>query len=530
MNSYYALIYLNRELKAKVQDYVFVTGITQQKNLLELFFHKNGDELKLVVSTDSVKTALFLDTRVSVKRANVASFFEELNSQTFITSELADEDRLLNMKFTNGFHLFFQMYGSRPNVLLIKDNQIVDAFKDTESVLKAEIPVAHPPQKIRFSQAKGSLRRRIFAAYPFLQRSFIDDIILEYGLEKKNNDEIEKLLESIDDATRTRPEFRIMSDGRFCLIPSSFLPDQKAESFNSIHDAVRISFFSQRSQDTLSGVKRRLNTLLDKEIKRLENLIQAGDQSIKSLERAQEYGKMGNILMAHAHEKKQWGESIELDDIYSPGEKILIPLKPDLSLSENAAIYFDKKRKSERSFDALNQQAEMAAKSFSYYNAIRDELNEIKSMKDYREFQKKYADEPLFSTESHVKSVNKKPYWVTKYGSYEVWIGKNAKSNDALLRDAHKDDIWMHARGVSGSHVVIRMNKKQHDPDSTCLETAAGWAAWKSKARGSELVPVIWTRKKFVRKPKGAHAGAVLVEQEKVVIVEPLEPKNEYFT
>ena len=105
---------------------------------------------------------------------------------------------------------------------------------------------------------------------------------------------------------------------------------------------------------------------------------------------------------------------------------------------------------------------------------------------------------------------------------YEVWVGRNARQNDALTFDhARKYDLWMHARGVGGSHAVLRLPNRDARPGKPLLERAAAIAAYFSKAQGSSLVPVMMAPRKYVRKPKGAAPGAVVVEREEVLLVEP---------
>jgi len=90
-----------------------------------------------------------------------------------------------------------------------------------------------------------------------------------------------------------------------------------------------------------------------------------------------------------------------------------------------------------------------------------------------------------------------------------------------MLRLAHKEDLWLHARGSAGSHVIVRMKKRTVRPPMAVLEKVAAIAAWYSKQKGSSLVPVILTQRKYVRKPKGAPAGLVLVDREDVLMVKP---------
>jgi predicted ribosome quality control (RQC) complex YloA/Tae2 family protein len=88
---------------------------------------------------------------------------------------------------------------------------------------------------------------------------------------------------------------------------------------------------------------------------------------------------------------------------------------------------------------------------------------------------------------------------------------------------AHKDDLWLHAKDVAGSHVVIRHKAGQTIPEPV-IEHAAMLAGWYSKRQHDSLCPVTVTPKKFVRKPRGARPGQVLVERERVILVKPGNP------
>ena len=120
------------------------------------------------------------------------------------------------------------------------------------------------------------------------------------------------------------------------------------------------------------------------------------------------------------------------------------------------------------------------------------------------------------------KTVNE--FYAVEYKGYLLWIGKNARSNDKIVQKSHKEDIWLHARGVSGSHVIIRMNNSKKMPNIRIIEEIAQFAAYQSKAKGARLAPVIYTKRKYIRKPKGSAHGAVEVQKEKVVIIEPKNP------
>ncbi|MEP7066065.1 MAG: NFACT RNA binding domain-containing protein [Gemmatimonadota bacterium] len=108
-------------------------------------------------------------------------------------------------------------------------------------------------------------------------------------------------------------------------------------------------------------------------------------------------------------------------------------------------------------------------------------------------------------------------------GGLEIWVGRGALSNDTLtFRESSPGDVWLHARDAAGAHVVLRWSRDE-PPPARDLEEAAVLAAWHSKSRGSALVPVDWTRRKYVRKAKGGAPGVVLVQRSETIFVKPDE-------
>lgn len=103
----------------------------------------------------------------------------------------------------------------------------------------------------------------------------------------------------------------------------------------------------------------------------------------------------------------------------------------------------------------------------------------------------------------------------------EIRVGRGAASNDELtFHESSPDDVWLHARGAAGAHVVLRWRAPQAPP-MRALEEAAMLAAWHSRARGSSLVPVDWTRRKYVRKARGSAPGAVVIQRSETLMVRP---------
>jgi predicted ribosome quality control (RQC) complex YloA/Tae2 family protein len=115
----------------------------------------------------------------------------------------------------------------------------------------------------------------------------------------------------------------------------------------------------------------------------------------------------------------------------------------------------------------------------------------------------------------------KLPYRESVYMGFRIWIGKDAVTNDELTtRFGSKEDLWLHAKDVAGSHVLIKHQAGKKFPKDV-IERAAQLAAFYSKRKTDTLCPVAYTPRKYVRKRKGDPAGAVVVERESVILVEP---------
>ena len=130
--------------------------------------------------------------------------------------------------------------------------------------------------------------------------------------------------------------------------------------------------------------------------------------------------------------------------------------------------------------------------------------------------------------EQRAPSARLQPRRLKTAEGWDVLIGRNNDGNDYVTHHlARPEDYWLHVHGASGSHVVIRRGKGSNEPSRQTIEEVAAWAAFYSQARNAGKVPVILTRKKYVRKPRKAPPGLVVCEREKTVMVRPVEPPRD---
>lgn len=523
MNNFYALIYLTKELKPKFLDHLYQFSYSPHKDVWEGYFGEKNDSKRLIFSTNPSETALFFDKHRGAKKSNVTEFFNVLKGAAISAFELAEHDRILTIHFEQNRKLVFQLFGNKPNVFLIVDGLIKETFKGSRDLVGKPEPKPRLQKEKSWPDSSLSAKRTILYFYPAFPRHLVQPVIDHYQLDTKSMEEVKKVADTLAEAMLNEPEFRILKDGNLCLIPERLLPLENLERFDNVNDAIRFAYYKTSRERRLSTRIQTFKPKLEETLKRNESTISQLENAEKGIERAEKYEQFGHLLMAHAHQKTDDGtETLTVSNFYDDNNPVEIPLKPKLSIAENAKRYYDKSAKAIRSVEESKNRLKKIKKDTKKLRSIIRSFNEIEKIYEYEDWFNENEEElKRLGVLSKAKQVTSLPYRRTTIEGYEVWIGKNAKSNDKLTTDAHKEDIWLHARGVSGSHVVIRMNNQKEMPPKRVIQKTASLAAWNSKAKGSHLVPVIVTKRKYVTKPKGAPAGAVRVQREEVEMVHP---------
>ena len=525
MNNYYLLIYLTNELNNKLLAAVLDKVITPYKDTIEFYFTKEDEEFRLIFSTNPNSNCLFLDQYRPAKKSNTISFFEDLKDARVKSMDLTENDRFVTIHFDNNKQLIFKIFGHKSNVLLANNNEVIDAFKQKEKEIGKAIP---EPKHIDFFTVKDATvgtKQKITQLNPILPRTILDKLISEHELESSSNTELEAFIREVTYEISSSSEFRVLDDYEITPLSEEILPGHSLKSFKSVNEAIRFAYRNKskdsRISDVISSYLNNINRKLKREKNTLKNLYKAANNP----ERGDELEKMGHLLMASAHRIKV-GEEIEVEDFYSDNEIIKIPLKQGKSIAENAELYYAKSRNAKESYAQSVGKIPLVESQIELLESMKKELQKVEDFKLLDTWKSHYSDQIQLDELGTYEQTKSDPYKKTFFESFEIWIGKHAKSNDKIVQLSHKEDIWLHARGVGGSHVVIRNRNNKELPPKRVIEKAASYAAYYSKLKGSDLVPVIYTKRKFIRKPKGGAAGLVKVDKEEVVIVEPEKPEN----
>ena len=211
-----------------------------------------------------------------------------------------------------------------------------------------------------------------------------------------------------------------------------------------------------------------------------------------------------------------------MKNIFEPGapDKI-IALKEALTVQKNAEEYFSKASKTREKLKKMKERHALLRKETATLEELLAATERISSPREARRFIEQQNTRPGKPGDPTLKNIRTAPPFRTANisPSITLFVGKNAANNELLTFSHTKpDDIWLHARGASGSHCVLKgttLNNLQ------AIRQAAETAAWYSSAKHSKLVPVIYTLKKYVRRGKKLATGQVIVEREEVLLVKP---------
>ena len=314
--------------------------------------------------------------------------------------------------------------------------------------------------------------------------------------------------------------------------------------------------------------------------KRVRKRLEAIQRDLTEAEKHGEHRKMGEVLVAYFQQVPRHAPSVKLPDPEEPTRNLLIGLDPKLTPQANAQRYFKRAAKGERALEELpkrlaDTEAEMhdldvlveRAAKFDERSARTEEkvpVDEVDSVVEHEHDRTLDRDleaanrglpdtlrvaapegsagrdrkgsggrpgpravaQAVARGEAKAPSAKLAPRRFKTKDGWDVMVGKSNEGNDYLTHMmARPEDYWFHVHGAAGSHVVLRRGKGKNEPSRATIEEVAGWAAYFSQAKNAGTVPVIYTQKKYVRRPRKAPPGLAICEREKTVMVKPVEPE-----
>jgi predicted ribosome quality control (RQC) complex YloA/Tae2 family protein len=508
---------------------------------------------------------LFRSEGVSKARRNVATLFEPAFGRRVEGIRIAERDRMVSLDLEGGMRFLWQLFGARANVFLVEEPEhgsgdagtIVEAFQgsgkhagtDAPTPRAAPMPDTWAEFEDRWRTNRNSTRQAIQSTVALFDPDLARETVYRAGLSGAQADDPEACTEAdrralFDASMEVRAELgdpspRIYGAGQF---PDAFSlirlrhrpeeraderadasPDEEVETFERVDPAVSVYVRRALAEKHFHRLYDPLESALDEAAEHYRTSAERMMEELSSDSRAGRYERWGHLLMAQHGRVPDGAEEVRLPDLFEDGEPVTIPLDPSKTAIENAEHYYDRARRTRRSREEAEARLDDTIARAEQAERLLEAIREIDTLDGIKRFRKERESEIAPFVDQGDEDVQRFPFRRFDLGDgFEVWVGKNARQNDELtFHTAQKYDLWLHARGVPGSHTVLHKPNRDAEPGRRRKHVAAAIAAYYSKARGSGLVPVMITERKYVRSPKGAPPGAVRVDREDVLMVEP---------
>jgi predicted ribosome quality control (RQC) complex YloA/Tae2 family protein len=512
-NNYYFL----RQLTTELADILIGTVISE-------CFSQNRDELIIRFETHAapffMRAALasnfsslsFPDNFQRAKKNSIDLFPEMIGYRVAGIRQYTDE-RSFALMLEERKTLLFKMHGNRSNVILFDHGAITSLFKNNAPA-DQHIQLDSLDRHINWTyEAFASSTERPETCY------FTFGKVVWAWLEKEGYNQqdltgkwdlISKALSLFESPTYYLSKLK--NNIHLTLLP---FEDSRILTGGAIAAANEF-YFAFTHEFVLEKEKASFVATLKSKLASSHNYYDKNFHKLAEIESDTNYKVWADLLMANMHQVKQGMEKVVLNDFYQPEKQVEIKLKKELQPQSNAAIYYKKAKNQHIEIDRIQQSLKAKELEIEKLKQSIQEIEAITDLKALRQMVRALGIQKEFGKET--VSV---PYHEFTHNGFRILVGKSAQGNDELTFGyGYKEDLWLHAKDVAGSHVLVKYQSGKKFPKDV-IERAAELAAYNSKRKTETLCPVIVTPKKFVRKRKGDPAGAVVVEREDIVMATP---------
>jgi predicted ribosome quality control (RQC) complex YloA/Tae2 family protein len=403
--------------------------------------------------------------------------------------------------------LVFELTGRNCNLILVRDGIILGAARE----IGVEVN--------RFRQVRTGLPYTPPPPYDKLDPRTADDRALGAALSGLRLERVRSAIDGVG-PTLTRALARrsglapdTVLEGDALALALVTLRDLAADPERVVAEALELPDpDAQREHERLAARRNRLRNALERELRLLDKRIRDAERTVAAAERAGELRSRADLLMSYPQRVPAKAKSVTLEGF--DGAAVAIDLDPAMDAIENAQrLYRQAKRRVRRALDAGERRTDLAGKRRDV-DAVLSRIDDLDDAALEAQLAR-YAPEPVREAKPRGPGLR----FAGPHG-FEVVVGRSAKENDEITFKVGRSlDLWFHAQGYPGSHVLVRSGGREVPFDTVLF--AARLAAGHSKAAQGDNVPVDYTLRKHVWKNKGMPPGAVYLTQQKTVYVTP---------
>lgn len=305
----------------------------------------------------------------------------------------------------------------------------------------------------------------------------------------------------------------------------SLKKEENQTYYSSINEMLNDYFGHFVFEDKMNKIKNKILNITNKNIKYLKKEIEKLTPTQNDSEKAIKYKQIGDILAANLYMLTEKQNSVTLKNFYDNNNDITITLNPSISINDNIQKYYKLHSKAKTAMVMNKQRIEKLKEDLYYFLEIQTSTNYADKISTLLEIKEELVSQKILEDTQHVEKKQKTKNTIEldreEINGYTIFIGKNNKQNDYIVsKISRPNDIWMHAQNMPGSHILIKLPPGEETPPDDILLRGAQLAAYYSQGRNSKKVEILYTKRKYLKKPPGAKPGYVTYTEEKTIVVD----------
>lgn len=316
----------------------------------------------------------------------------------------------------------------------------------------------------------------------------------------------------------------------FASVPLTMMEggNYKTVNFSSISELLERYYAEKNTVSRIHQKSTDLRKIISNALERSVRKLDLQTKQLKDTEKREKYRIYGELLNTYGYGLSGGEKSFKCLNYYDNTE-ITIPLDPTMTAQENAKRYFDKYNKQKRTYEAVTEQLAQTKAEIAHLESISTSMDIARLEEDLVQIKEELTEYGYIKrhyTGGKKVKITSRPFHYLSSDGFHIYVGKNNYQNEELdFKFANGGDWWFHAKGIPGSHVIVKTEGKEL-PDRV-FEEAGTLAAYYSKGRGNEKVEVDYIQRKNLKKVPGAAPGFVVYHTNYSLMAVPGIPVQE---
>lgn len=547
-----------REMKNQIEGGRIYKIAQPEKDELLLTIKNNGGQVRMIMSADASLPLLYLTQENKTSPMTAPNFCMLLrkhlqNARIVAVNQPMGLERIVKLQLEHlnelgdlcTKYLAIELMGKHSNIIFYDDqNVIIDSIKHISGMVSSvrevlpgreyfipntqdkEDPLTASREEIHrvLTEVSRPVFKAIYGSFTGISPCIAHEICYRAGVDAdKPSGELTEaemdavcsiflqIMEAVKEGSFVpNVVYENSQPAEYAAVRLTSYADDKVVLYDSMSELIEhyyaekniVTRIRQRSVD----LRRVVQTAMERNVKKYDLQV----KQLEDTQKREKYRIYGELLNTYGYGAAEGAKSLEALNYYT-NEMITIPLDPTLTAGENAKKYFDKYQKLKRTYEALTTLTQETKEEIEHLASISTALDIAQKEEDLVQIKEELIESGYIRRKGGTKRVKitSKPFHYISSDGFDIYVGKNNYQNEELtFKFATGNDWWFHAKGMPGSHVIVKTNGAEMT--DRAYEEAGRLAAYYSQAKGQEKIEIDYTQKKNVKKPNGSKPGFVV--------------------